>query len=193
MQIQITHQGIELTGADRAYVEEKLKHLADFEEVLKDDGVHSHVRITLEGGKSKTGHIVLEVTISLPGAIIRGEAFAATVTEAADIVLEKLKRQVDKYSAKRHRRDKAGQWIPVSTLEQISGAEPDYQPKSEDVSRVVKRKKLMNVPAMHEEEALHQLELLGHDFFVYKNVDTGLYNLAYKRHKGDYGVMELES
>lgn len=187
------HQGVELTDTDRAYIEEKLKHLADFEEVLKDEGVHAHTRVVWEGGKSKAGHFVLEVTITLPGAIIRGEALATTVHESADVVLEKLKRQVDKYTAKKHRRDKAGQWIPVSTLEQISGAEDGYQTKNEEILQVVKRKKLLNIPAMHEEEALHQLELLDHDFFIYRNMDTGFYNVAYKRHKGDYGVLELES
>lgn len=191
MQVQIVSQGVELTDTDRDYLNQKISHLTDFEEVLKDDGVHAHVRVAWEGGKSKAGHVVLEATIFMPGAIIRAESYAATAQEAGDICLEKLKRQVDKYKAKRHRRDKSGQWIPVSTLEQISDVEAGYESQEEE-NVVLKRKKLVNAPTMHEEEALHQLELLDHDFFVYKNVETGVYNIAYRRHKGGYGVLELE-
>ncbi len=191
MQIQIVAQGMEILEVDRDYVEQKINHLADFGDVLKDEAVHSHINVTWQGDKSKTGHLVLDVVIFVPGAIVRAEALASTLPEAADIAFEKLKRQLDKYTSKRHRRDKAGQWIPVSTLEQISGAEESYEPEKDTV--ILKRKKFTSLPAMHEEEALHQLELLDHDFFVYKSIDTGLVNVAYRRHKGGYGLMEISN
>ncbi len=191
MQIQIVAQGMEILEADRDYVEQKINHLADFGDILKDEAVHSHINVSWQGDKAKAGHLALDVVIFVPGAIIRAEALATTLQEATDIAFEKLKRQIDKYTAKRHRRDKAGQWIPVSTLEQISGAEQEYEPEQEPV--VLKRKKFASLPAMHEEEALHQLELLDHDFFVYKSIDTGLINIAYRRHKGGYGLMEISN
>ncbi len=189
MQIQIVKQGVELSDTDHDYIEQKLNHLSDFDPILKEESVNLHAKVSWEGGKSNNGHMAIEITLFLPGAVVRAESFAGTAQEAVDISFEKLKRQLDKYSAKRHRRDKAGQWIPVSTLEQISDNSSAYTAPEMNVLR---RKKLVNPPVMHEEEALHQLELLDHDFFVYKNVETGLLTVVYRRHKGGYGVLEVE-
>lgn len=189
MKIQIHSKGIDLQQKDTEYINERINHLADYAQRVKDESTMAQVHVSLDHAKSKAGHVSMEVTLHVPGVMIRAEVHATTVNEATDLAFEKLKRQVGKYKSKQHRRDKSGKWIPQSTLEEIS---EKGEVEHDEHQKIVKRKKVKDLNLMHEEEALHQMELLDHDFFVYKDLDSGHYHVVYRRHKGGYGMLELE-
>lgn len=188
MNINLRHQHLSLSDGQISYIEEKIRHLEKYSERVSDES--TSVDIDVESSKNKTSgyNISFQVTMFVPRAVIRAEVCGATVTEACDLAVEKLKRQIERYKGKQHRRNKEGRWIPSSTLESISEVQDS---EYVDVVKVTKRKKFASGASMYEDEALEQLELLGHSFFVFKNIDTGLYNVVYKRDDGTYGLIEL--
>ncbi|MBD3157012.1 hypothetical protein GF369_04270, partial [Candidatus Peregrinibacteria bacterium] len=123
----------------------------------------------------------------VPNAVIRAEVKGSTVEETADLAVDKLRKQIERYKTKKHRRDKGGKWIPESTLETAS-----QSMKGKDMDEIVKRKKYDDLEPMKEQEAAEQMELLGHDFYAFVNDDTGLFSVVYRRTNGDYGLIELE-
>lgn len=126
----------------------------------------------------------IEVTIVLKGSVIRAEEEADTMHEAVDTVVDKLERQIVKHRKKlidKHRHSGA-----------LKKEFMDYeQDKPEVRNKIVKSKKFAIKP-MDAEEACMELELLGHDFFVFRNADTDEVNVVYKRKNGDFGLIEPE-
>jgi putative sigma-54 modulation protein len=147
------------------------------------------VRVDVEYTKSKSDgqDIATQITMYVPNAVIRAEVKGSTVEETADLAVEKLKKQIERYKTKKHRRDRGGQWIPESTLESVQGGMTE-----EEIEKVVKRKKYDDLEPMREDEAVEQMELLGHDFYAFVNRDTDLFSVVYRRQDGDYGLIELE-
>lgn len=188
MEINLRHPNFSLTEDQKAYISEKVEHLKKYCERLDDPSTKIEIDIRPSKRKATNDGVSFQITIYVPRAVIRAEISATTVQEATDLAMEKLRGQIDRYKGKQHRRNKGGEWIPASTLEAISEThEKEYM----DIVAITKRKKFSNALPMHEDEALEQLELLGHSFFVFKNVDTGLYNVVYKREDGTYGLIEL--
>ena len=124
----------------------------------------------------------------LPNSVIRSEVHGATVEETVDLSVEKLKKQIERYKTKKHRRNTEGKWIPESTLE---NATKDALTE-EMIEGIVKRKKYDDVEPMREDEAVEQMELLDHDFYAFVNQDTDLFSVIYRRNNGEYGLIELD-
>lgn len=190
MQISIVHRHINLSEGQREYIEEKITNLKHLGQRVDDESTQVHVDIESNNIKTSNKNISLQVTMFVPHAVVRAEVLGITVEEATDLAVEKLKKQLERYKARRNRRDQAGQWIPSSTLEEItSGADGGAFP----VSKISKRKRFSDVKSMHEEEAAEQMELLGHNFYAFTNSDTGKFGIVYKREDGSYGLLELEN
>ena len=187
MKIQLFSQSITLGDNQKEYLENKIDNLKKYEERVADEA--TIVRVDVKKNKVKSGDekIVTQITMYVPNAVIRAEVKGSTVEETADLAVEKLRKQIERYKTKKHRRDKGGQWIPESTLETASESM-----KGIDVDAIVKRKKYDDLEPMKEQEAAEQMELLGHDFYAFVNEDTGLFSVVYKRQDGDYGLIELE-
>lgn len=187
MQIQIFDRNIRLSDKQLEYIREKLFHMKNYSEKVADES--TQVRVDVENNKMKTSNknITVQVTMFVPNAVIRAEIYATTVEEGIDLAVEKLKKQIDRYKSRQNRRDKSGKWIPASTLEQITAE----QAPSTGVSKVSKRKAFVDLNPMHEEEAIEQLELLGHSFYAFMNSDTGKFNVVYKREDGSYGLLDF--
>ena len=133
-----------------------------------------------------------EITMCVPRALLRAEVCANQVPEAIDLAIEKLKKQIERYTAKKHRRDKEGRWIPLSTLEQVSELANADVPSEEFKieSNITRRKRYSHTEPMHEEEAIEQMELIGHHCFIFENIDTKRFSMVYKKDDGTYGVVE---
>ena len=189
MQFQLFSEGIELSEDQKEYVRKKMTHLEKFAEELVDES--STVRVDVRSNKDKTSdkHISFQVTLFVHPVVIRAEDRGATLDEAVDLAEEKLRKQIERYKTKQHRRAQTGEWIPESTLEQLSDAQNDLVHVKPSIG---KRKKFSDVQSIHEDEAIEQLELIGHDFYVFHNKDTGLLSVAYRREDNSYGVIELE-
>ena len=188
MQIQILSQSVSLGDNQKEYIESKIENLKKYGERVSDEA--TKVRVDVEMTKVRSGDqkIKTQITMYLPNSVIRSEVNGTTVEETVDLSVDKLKKQIERYKTKKHRRNNEGVWIPESTLENAT----KEGLSEEQIEGIVKRKKYGDVKPMREDEAVEQMELLDHDFYAFINQDTDLFSVIYRRNSGDYGLIELE-
>ena len=175
MKIKIFGKNIEVTEGIKGAVEEKLGKLDKyFAEETKAD-------VTLS--VNRNGQKV-EVTIPVKGGIIRAEEVSEDMYASIDMVEETIERQLVKYKNKLV--DKKKSYRDNFTNDYI---EADYEDEDEDVVKIV-RTKSFGIKPMDAEEACIQMELLGHNFFVFLNAETDEVNVVYKRKGGTFGLIE---
>ena len=173
MRIIVRGKNIDVTPALRDYVEKKVGKLAK----LLDDVTEAMVTLSVE----RERHIV-EVTLPVGGRLLRGEMASGDMYASIDLVMDKLEKQVEKYKTKLARKIKNG-----SVLDMVA---PRSQEKDKNGEPQLVRTKRFPVKPMPVEEALLQMNLLGHDFFVFRNADTEEVNVVYCRKDGNYGLIE---
>jgi len=182
MNFQIRGENIQVTAALQDYVEKKIGRLDRyFESPLSTD-----VQVTL---RFLRGDSTIEVTIPLTGVIIRAEETHDDMYAAIDLVVEKLERQMRKHKTKlirKFRVDNSRGLVRVA--EPVTFAD-EYE---EDVEIDIVRTKRFNLKPMDAEEAILQMDMLGHNFFVFQNAETNDVNVVYRRHDGRYGLIEPE-
>lgn len=188
MQISFHEKNLTLNANQKEYITDKIEALGTYGERIDDES--TQVRVDVETNKNKTTdkNITVQVTMYVPHAVIRAEVFSTTVEEGVDLAEEKLRKQIERYKGKISRRDKAGKWIPTSTLEEITATQ-EVTPEVTQAERISKRK-TYELDPIHEEEAIEQLELVAHDFFAFLNIDTNRFNIVYKREDGSYGLLD---
>lgn len=177
MQVAVFGRNVEVTAALREYVEKKLKRLDKYIQAP----LGAQVTLEVERGR----HIV-EVTVPMNGLLLRGEEATSDMYASVDLVVDKLEKQVVKYKTRFTRRKAAA--AAASAAPAPSETEPVA---AEDSDRVVKVKRFALKP-QSVEEAILQMNLLGHDFYVFTNAETQDVNVVYRRHDGDYGLIEPE-
>lgn len=173
MEVLIRGSKLEITDSMKDYVKEKLSKLDKY---LVDQKAKANVLVKVHNYLQK-----IEVTIPLKTLILRAEEEQQDFYAAVDLVINKLERQIRKNKVKLQKRDKN-----KSKEFNID----DVIPIEED-QKIVKRKKI-DVKPMNEEEAILQMELLGHDFYVYKDSESNNVRVLYKRKDGGYGIIEGE-
>jgi len=185
MEIQIKGKNLELLPTVRSYVVRKLdkinRHLP---KILAFD-----VEITEEKTRSPQQHYVVQVTINNNGTLLRGEERGQDVFTAIDKVAEVMSRQVEHYKGKRYEKGRGGSVIRGTTAEQTQEVAEITEVPVSSGPKVVKTKRF-DIKPMSLEEAIDQMELLGHDFFLFRNADTEEINLVYHRKDGNLGVIE---
>jgi putative sigma-54 modulation protein len=188
MQIQIFSSSMTLNDSQKDYINEKITNLSKYEQRVADEA--SVTRVDIEKRKVRSGdqRITTQITMNVPHAVIRAEVHGLNIEETVDLAIDKLKKQIERYKTKKHRRDKGGKLMPESTLEAVSKGNVSEM----DMEQIVKRKKLEDIEPMREDEAVEQMNLLGHDFYAFVNSDTNLFSVVYKRQDGDYGLIELD-
>ena len=177
MEIQIRGEKIRITEAMKNYVDEKIGKLDKYLE--NSENVHAHVIVKVKGHEN-----TVEITIPLKSFILRSEETQDDFYAAVDKTIDKLERQVRKNKT----RLMSKQVKPTYDFN-FDSIELDKEEKN--TKKVVKRKTI-EVKPMNEEEAILQMELLGHEFFMYKDSETSAPCVIYKRHDGNYGVIESE-
>jgi putative sigma-54 modulation protein len=141
--------------------------------------IDANITITHEKDRS-----TLEATINVDGTIFRAVDTGAEPYTSIDQVVNKLSSQMSKYKSKLVRKHKDTKHVDFSAL-------PDLPETDDNEIRIAKRKKFTLNP-MSEEEAVLQMELIQHNFFVFLNVETNSIGIVYKRDRGDYGLLETE-
>ncbi len=175
MKYNIRGNKLEVTDSINDYIRSKLSKV---EKYLDDnDVVEAKVLISAKGKDEK-----VEVTIWSGKYNIRAEVTNEDLYSAIDLVVDKLERQFKKYKEKISSKRVNKEVIPDMEIE-------DYF--EEEGQTIVRRKEVFLKP-IDEEEAITQMELLGHTFFVFKNVDTDRINVVYKRNDGDYGIIDAK-
>lgn len=173
MKITIRGDKIKVTDSMKEYIEEKLSKLDKY---LKDsDNVNANVVV-----KVKNINQILEITIPLKSIILRSEESQDDFYKAVDKTIDKLERQIRKNKTRLSRHTKVSKEILF---------EDTNSNDLEDKDKIIKRKKI-EVKPMNEEEAVLQMELLGHEFYMYLDSDKDKYCVVYKRKDGGYGVLE---
>jgi len=169
-------KNIEITDALRDHVSKKLGKLEKYFEAPLNP------QVSLEVEKDR--HIV-EVTVPINGMLLRGEVESEDMYASVDQVVDKLERQIHKYKTRINRRsrrtDDRRPLIEAATEEDL---------EDENGEPIVVKTKRFAIKPMDAQEAILQMNLLGHDFFVFTNSITEQVNVVYKRRDGNYGLIE---
>lgn len=173
MKCVIRGEKITATKAIKDYIDNKLGKLDKY---FKTDNISATVLIKTKGLKQ-----AIEVTIPYDKYVIRSEESHEDLYAAIDLVVDKLERQIRKNKTK----------LKKQNIVNVEYFNFDYEIDKDDEEdiKITKRKEIEMKP-MDEEEAILELELLGHDFFIYKDMHTNGINVIYKRKDGNYGVIE---
>ena len=180
MELQITGKNVEISSEVRQYIERKLgklsRHLRNIME--------SKVEISEQKTKSPQQHFVVQATIESNGTLLRSQERGASLFVAIDKVAEVMARQIERYKGKLYEKGRGNSLARGGLSEEVVEEE-------ETVGKVVKIKQFVVKP-MSMDEAVEQMELLDHDFFLFFNADEEGLNLLYRRRDGDYGLIRPE-
>ena len=178
MQFNVKGRNLEVSDAIRSYAERKLSKL---ERQLKDPRIE--LELTVERNPSVAANHVAEATIWTRGPVLRAREASSDMRASIDQLVEKLERQVTRYRQQgRSRRRRAAR---------SNGPAPEGMPAmNEDVEPTIVKTKNFGVSPMSPDDAVLQLELIGHDFFVFRNTESGEVNVVYRRRDGQYGLIE---
>lgn len=174
MKVTVIAKNIELTSALKEIVEKKIRKLEKYFEG------EINAKATLSVQKNRH---TIEVTIPFNGVILRGEESTDDMYKSIDLVEDKLERQIRKQKTRLSRRNGGSVRFAEVKDSDINIAEDD--------GALVKVKKF-GVKPMNSEEAILQMDLLGHNFFVYQDAESSKVNVVYKRKDGNYGLLEPE-
>lgn len=188
MEITIKTREIELNDRLRQYVEKKVQRLNRYLPNI----VEARVELAMEPTRSAQQRHSAQITLfASNGRILRAEERDADIYAAFDAVMDTIERQIERYKGKhwlqRRPRQRGRQRVlqeqaALEALEAEVEAEAEFPPE-------IKRVKRFEMVPMDEWEAIEQMELLGHDFFVFYNVNTDSINVLYRRRDGGYGLI----
>ena len=178
MQFQVKSRNVEVSETIKTYAEEKLRKL---ERQLDDPRVE--LELAVEKNPSIAENQVAEATIWTRGPVLRAREASSDMRASIDQLVEKLERQVKRYRTRgRDRRRRAARADgPAADASLADDLEAEIE--------IVKTKRFALNP-LSAEEAVLQLELIGHDFFVFRNADSEAVNVVYRRRRGGYGLIE---
>jgi putative sigma-54 modulation protein len=178
MQLIIKAKNIEVSESLRDYVERKIgtldRYLPDLDE--------ARVELSAQKAKSSQDRQVVQVTMRSNSTILRAEERDADMFAAIDAVRDKLQRQIKRFKEKA---------VRVKARAQAAAADQGAFPEEAAPPSVVRTKRF-NTRPMTEEEAIEQMELLGHDFFIFYNTVSSSLNVLYRRRDGNYGLLQPE-
>lgn len=181
MELILKGKNVEVTDRLREYVEQKIGKLDRYLPSISE----AWVELSSEETKAAQDRQVCQVTVRSNGTILRAEERSDDMFSAIDSVLDKMYRQIARYKGKRKNRWR-GAGTTVEPLPIALGEELE-----EEVRNIVRVKRFPMTP-MVPEEAVEQMELLGHDFFVFFNAEEGRINVLYRRKGGNYGLLQPE-
>lgn len=175
MKVTVIAKNIELTQALKEIVQKKISKLEKYFEVEVE------AKATLSVQKNRQ---IIEVTIPFNGAILRSEESTDDMYKSIDLVEDKLERQIRKQKTRLSRKNNG-------SLKFAAFNDSKVESNEDDEGSLVKVKKF-GVKPMDSEEAILQMDLLGHNFFVYQDSESSKVNVVYKRKDGNYGLLEPE-
>jgi putative sigma-54 modulation protein len=177
MRLQVKGKNVEVSESIRSYAERKLGKL----EKKLAAPTQVELELAIERNASIAANHVAEATIWTKGPTLRAREASSDMKASIDQVAEKLERQVIRYRDKRRRR----------AVRDDGGTPMESTPaKTDEAGQRIVKVKQFAVKPMSAEEAALQLELIGHDFFVFRNADSDEINVLYRRRDGGYGLIE---
>lgn len=186
MKIYIKGRNLRVTQALRAYAEEKIGHLEHYLDQILD----AHVTLRTERELQ-----IVDVVLNLKHFLIKGEERSPDMYASIDLVRDRLEQQIRKYKTKHfahHIKANGRLRAKPQRAAEKAAKLADEADGSDKEPRIVRSKKI-EIKKMTAADAVHQMELLGHDFFVFVNDQTGSVNVLYKRRGGHLGLIETTS
>lgn len=183
MRFTIRGENIEVTDAIRSYIEKRLSKLDKYfnEQPISD------VRVNL---KVFNNDQRIEVTIPMTDLLLRADVKDSDLYAAIDMAADKLERQIRKYKTKVNRKFRNEGSMKEIFIELEREANAAILEEEEDDSLDIVKTKRFTLKPMDSEEAVLQMDMLGHNFFVYEDAVSGATNVVYKRRDGRYGLIE---
>ena len=179
MKYNIRGEKIDITPAMKEFVEEKISKLEKYFDNTKEIEVNVLAKVK---GLNQT----VEVTMLTNKFTLRAEESSEDFYSSVDLVIAKLERQIRKNKDRLHKKYKNVEHKDFNFEYEVAEEEKEEQ------GVIVKRKNIEAMKPMDEEEAILQIELLNHDFFVFKNIDEDCISLLYKRKDSNYGIINLK-
>jgi putative sigma-54 modulation protein len=180
VRLQVKGKNLEISDSLYQYAEEKLgkldKHL--------NDATRLELELAVEKNPSISQSQVAEATVWTKGPILRARESSDDMKASIDMLVDKLERQVKRYREKRQRKQVARGAELHALPDEVRPVVPDEE------EPVIVKTKQFAVKPMTPEEAVLQLELIGHDFFVFRNVESDDVNVVYRRRDGNFGLIE---
>ena len=184
MELSVNVHHLELTDRLQDYVEKKTGRLDRYMPNL----VEVSVDLSEQHAKNVNERQIAQITVrDQRGTILRAEERSSDIFTSVDVVIDKLYRQMSRYRGKMKRRHRKGGRIEVEELFTADPLPIDDSIEDDEV-KIARRKRFLAEPMMVE-EAADQMELLGHDFFVFYNSEEGGINVIYKRRDDSYGLL----
>jgi putative sigma-54 modulation protein len=178
MDVTIRGQNLEITPRLEDYVEAKVARLGRYLSTIGQ----VRVDLAVENTRSNTDSQVAQFTVHSKRTILRAEERSDDMFASIDAVIDKLHRQIERYKGKRQQRFRSG-----GVDEEVMAEEPE-----ETLVGEIVRVKRFELYPMNVQEAVEQMELLGHDFFLFFNAEEAAINLVYRRRDGNYGLLQPE-
>ncbi|ANU10308.1 ribosome hibernation-promoting factor, HPF/YfiA family [Planococcus antarcticus] len=187
LQFNIRGENIEVTPAIREHIEKKVEKI----ERYFTDGANATAMVNLKSYNHNQTKV--EVTIPMKNLTLRAEERHDDMYAAIDLIVSKLERQIRKYKTKVNRkfRERDGMGLAFATAENDTRVQNEAEEDDEDFTIV--RTKQFDLKPMDEEEAVLQMNMLGHNFFVFTDAESNETNIVYKRKDGSYGLIETSA
>jgi len=174
MAISVRGKNLDITPALKEYVEKRVKKVTKYFDKTGD------IAVIL---KVEKGHHQVEVTVPVDGILLRGEESTSDMYASIDQVMDKIEKQIEKHKTKLTKKFRSGGF-------RADVASSVVAPEIEE--GIIARTKRLAVKPMDSEEAVMQMNLLNHDFFMFLNIETEQVNLVYRRKDGQFGLLEPE-
>jgi putative sigma-54 modulation protein len=192
MQLQVSGRNLDVTEPLREYAERKL---ARIERHLTED-TRVDLELAIERNRSISANQHAELTVWTRGPVLRAHEYADDMYAAIDLAIDKLDRQVRRYRERRrhwrphHQAREAEALLPLSDADEAAAAAEANGAEAELAIPTIVKTKRFNMKPMHSDEAALQLELVGHEFYVFLNAETDAVAVIYRRRDGNLGVIE---
>lgn len=191
MDLVIKGKNMDVTDSLREYAEQKISRVTKYFDGIID----AQVAFNVIKNKRVSNNQIVEVTLHVKGGVIRGEEAKDNMYAAIDLVTDKLERQISRFK-KTHggkiERTKTSAGVLELEMEPATVVSPEDFEEDSDKSQIVRNKKI-EVKAMEPDEAVAQMEMLGHDFYLFLSPDTKKLNIVYHRRDGHYGLIEPQT
>mgnify|MGYP000645734904 CR=1 FL=1 len=191
MEVTVFGRNLDVTPHMRDYIEKKFRRL----ERHLPATVEARMDLAVESTRSADSRQIAQLTVRTErGIILRAEERSGDMFASIDAVMDKIARQIEQYKSRRVARRRGA---AVASAQTALAPDLEAEPLAEDLeegarsAQIVRRKRFIVQP-MTEEEAIEQLELLGHDFFLFYNPDVAQINVVYRRKEGGYGLLQPE-
>jgi putative sigma-54 modulation protein len=184
MKLVIHGKNIEVTDAIREYVQQKIEKAAShYQSLTTEIDVHLSVARNPRITPSQNA----EVTIFVNGSVIRAEESSENLYASIDLVADKIARQLRKYKERRQTHVRIKDEVEAPEQDVLESLTTDRMP---ELPSEVVRSKYFAMPPMALKDALEQLDLVDHDFYMFHNAETGQINVVYERNHGGYGLIQ---